>query len=63
MATQGQGDKARDERVYEAWKNSDGTLTYAQLAERFGISRGGAGNALRRMRQLKEGRQAGALSD
>lgn len=61
-AAQGKADPERDERLYAAWKNSDGALTYAQLGERFGISRGGAGHALRRMRKLKEGRKAGALS-
>jgi DNA-binding GntR family transcriptional regulator len=57
MATQGQGDKVRDERVYEAWIKSGRTLTMQQLAERFGLSRGGVGHALRRMKHLKEGKR------
>lgn len=56
MATQGQGDKARDERVYEAWVKSGRTLTMQQLAERFGLSQSGAWHALRRMKYLKEGK-------
>lgn len=57
---QGKANADRDERIYVAWKNSGEKLTCAQLAERFGISRGGAGSVLRRMRRLKEPAAKGA---